>query len=60
MAAVMAAFLLEVIMATVKVKPWGKDQGDYVLMEEEDFDPKKHKLYEESKTDKAPKQEKAE
>lgn len=34
-------------MACVKVKPWGKDQGDYVLIEEEDFDPDTHELYEE-------------
>lgn len=34
-------------MAAIKVKSWGKDQGDYVLIEEEDFDAKKHKLYEE-------------
>ena len=29
----------------VKVKPYGKDQGPYVLMEEQDFDPKKFTLY---------------
>lgn len=43
-------------MATIKVKSWDKSQGDYVIIEEEDFDPKKHKQYEEkpekAKTDK--------
>lgn len=33
--------------ATVKVKPWGKGQGDFVEINAEDFDPKQHKLYEE-------------
>lgn len=31
----------------LKVKPWGKDQGDHVLIDDEDFDPSKHELYEE-------------
>ena len=34
-------------MKTVKVKPWSKDHGDYVLINELDFDPKIHTLYEE-------------
>ena len=29
---------------TVKVMPWGKGQGDYVVINAEDFDPSKHKL----------------
>lgn len=29
-------------MKTMKVKPWGKRQGDYVLINESDFDPEKH------------------
>lgn len=29
-------------METVKVKPWGKGQGDYVEVNVEDFDPAKH------------------
>jgi len=29
-------------MNTLKVKPWGKGQGDYVLINEEDFDPEVH------------------
>lgn len=28
---------------TIKVMPWGKDQGDHVLINESDFDPAKHK-----------------
>lgn len=35
-------------MKTVKVKPWSKDQGDYVLINELDFDSKIHALYEEA------------
>lgn len=29
-------------MATIKVKPWGKDQGDYVVIEEENFNAEFH------------------
>lgn len=29
---------------TVKVMPWGDGQGDYVIINAEDFDPSKHKL----------------
>lgn len=29
---------------TIKVKPWGKDQGDHVVINADDFDPKVHKL----------------
>lgn len=36
-------------MAVIKVKPWSKDQGDFVLLEEEDFDKEKHELYSEPK-----------
>ena len=32
-------------MAIMKVKPWGKGQGDHVLIEEEDFNPKFHKKF---------------
>lgn len=28
----------------IKVQPWGEDQGDFVLINEEDFDPEFHKL----------------
>ena len=31
---------------TVKVKPWSKDQGDFVAINESDFDPSLHELYE--------------
>ena len=29
-------------MATIKVKPWGKNQGDFVLIDESNFDSEKH------------------
>jgi hypothetical protein len=32
---------------TIKVKPWGKDQGDYVVINASDFDPEKHELLDE-------------
>lgn len=32
-------------MKTIKVNPWGKGQGDFVLINEEDFDPDFHELY---------------
>lgn len=31
-------------MKTLKVKPWGTDQGDFVVINEDDFDPKVHTL----------------
>jgi len=30
-------------MGLMKVKPWGKGQGDHVIIDEADFDPKFHK-----------------
>lgn len=30
-------------METMKVKPWHESQGEYVLINVEDFDPEKHK-----------------
>lgn len=33
-------------METIKVKPWGKDQGDFVVINKADFDPEVHKLLE--------------
>jgi hypothetical protein len=33
-------------MGTLRVKPWGDGQGDHVLIEESDFDPERHQLYE--------------
>lgn len=32
-------------METIKVKPWGKGQGDFVLLNKEDFDADKHELF---------------
>ena len=29
---------------TIKVKPWGKDQGEFVVINAADFDPKVHSL----------------
>lgn len=28
----------------IKVQPWGEDQGDFVIINEDDFDPEFHKL----------------
>ena len=36
-------------MSVIKVKPWGPDQGDFVLIEQSDFNENHHKLYEEPK-----------
>lgn len=33
---------------TIKVKPWGDDQGDYVLINECDFDAEVYELFEEA------------
>ena len=33
-------------MQTIKVKSWGKEQGDFVLINEEDFNPEFHTLLE--------------
>lgn len=32
-------------MSTIQVKPWGKDQGDFVLINEKDFNPEVHELH---------------
>lgn len=34
-------------MNTIKVMPWGEGQGDFVLINEDDFDADVHKRYEE-------------
>lgn len=34
-------------MSVIKIKPYGKDQGEFVLIEEENFDKTIHELYEE-------------
>ncbi len=31
-------------METINVKPWGKGQGDFVVINKADFDPKVHEL----------------
>lgn len=31
-------------METINVKPWGKGQGDFVVINKADFDPKFHQL----------------
>jgi hypothetical protein len=36
---------------TIKVKPWGKDQGDHVIINESDFDPDFHQMLDEAKSD---------
>jgi len=35
-------------MKTIKVKPWGEGQGDHVVINESDYDPKVHKLLDEA------------
>lgn len=32
-------------MSVIKVMPWGEDQGDFVLINEEDFNADVHELY---------------
>ena len=39
-------------MSTVKIKPSHKSQGEYVLIEESDFDPKIHELLDKPKAEK--------
>lgn len=41
-------------MSLLKVKPWGEDQGDHVLIDEESFDPDFHVLLD-AKAPEAPK-----
>lgn len=33
---------------TMKVKPWGEGQGDFVLIDAADFDPDKHQPHDET------------
>lgn len=42
----------------IKVKPWGQGQGDFVLIEDEDFNPEFHTLFEEPKPKEEPKKPK--
>ena len=30
---------------TIKVKPWGEGQGEFVVINKDDFDPEKHQLF---------------
>jgi hypothetical protein len=39
---------------TIKVKPWGADQGDHVLINESDFDPKVHERVDDAEDGAAP------
>ena len=32
-------------LKTIKVKPWGDGQGDFVVINESDFDPDRHELF---------------
>lgn len=34
-------------MKVIKVMPWSEDQGDHVLIEEQDFNPEFHKPFKE-------------
>lgn len=35
------------IIPTIKVKPWGEGQGEFVEINADDFDPAVHKLHDE-------------
>lgn len=35
-------------MPVIQVQPWGEGQGDFVLIEESDFNPEFHKLLDDS------------
>lgn len=45
------------IVTTIKVKPWGAGQGEFVEINESDFDPTVHTLYEPEAETKPKKQE---
>lgn len=36
-------------LETIKVMSWGEDQGDFVIINKDDFDESKHKPYKEPK-----------
>ena len=40
-------------METVKVKAWAAEQGDFVLINKDDFDPEKHEFFEDAGAKKA-------
>ena len=33
------------MIETIKVKPWGEGQGEFVVINKEDFDPGRHQLF---------------
>lgn len=37
----------------LKVKPWGKDQGEYVLINADEFDSSVHQLFDDKPAEKA-------
>lgn len=45
---------------TIKCKPWGKDQGEFVVVNKADFDPAVHEEYKEPKAAKPAAKPKAE
>jgi hypothetical protein len=47
------------MIATVRVKPWSSDQGPFVIINKEDFDPKRHELYVDEATARAQSEEAA-
>lgn len=44
---------------TVKVKPWGHNQGEFVIIDQSEFDPEKHELFEPAPAEAAEKPAKA-
>jgi len=44
-------------MNTIKVKPWGKQQGEFVLINESDFDPSVHVKFDDEAVVEVQKQE---
>lgn len=36
-------------METIKIKPSHESQGEFILINKDDFDPKKHELFDENK-----------
>ena len=44
-------------MVTIKVNPWGKDQGEFVLINESDFDPAVHVKFDDEAVVEVQKQE---
>jgi hypothetical protein len=55
LAGINPAFILGGFMSLLKVKPWGEGQGDFVFIEEADFDPEFHVKFEEAEEAEKPK-----